>query len=358
MQWSPRPLGSTSQPLVRRARPGAARPRRRRLRGAATPCPGAGRPPGPVPASRAAGSGSSPTTRPGRPRPWPQHLRDLGIEADDDAVVTSAQAAARLVAEVVPPGSSVLVVGGEGLVEALAEHGLQRGVVRARTTRPRWSRGSTRRWGGSCWPRAPTRWPPAFPGSPATSTAPCPPIEAGRPATAPSSTPCARPAGASRGGGQAGAGPVRRGTATPRRHQPARGRRPIDTDIEGASRAGVPSLLVLTGVTSLADACAAGATTGRRSSRRTSRGCSSRTPRSSRCRPVHVAATGRRSCATGGLAWRARRAGREPRAAGRCAGGGGGVLGSAGRRPTSGRRRRATRSTSGAAEHRLRDMMG
>nr|MDQ4008246.1 HAD-IIA family hydrolase [Actinomycetota bacterium] len=53
-----------------------------------------------------------------------QHLRDLGIECADHDVVTSAQAAARLVAHRVPRGARVLVVGGAGLVEALAEHGL------------------------------------------------------------------------------------------------------------------------------------------------------------------------------------------------------------------------------------------
>ncbi|NHC47082.1 HAD-IIA family hydrolase [Motilibacter sp. K478] len=53
------------------------------------------------------------------------HLRSLGVDAKDDEVVTSAQAAARLIAEQVPPGSAVLVVGGEGLVVALAELGLR-----------------------------------------------------------------------------------------------------------------------------------------------------------------------------------------------------------------------------------------
>jgi HAD superfamily hydrolase (TIGR01450 family) len=51
-------------------------------------------------------------------------LRRIGVECDDTDVVTSAQAAARLVAARVPAGSRVLVVGGGGLVEALAEHGL------------------------------------------------------------------------------------------------------------------------------------------------------------------------------------------------------------------------------------------
>ena len=52
------------------------------------------------------------------------HLRELGIPAKDEDIVTSAQAAARLVAEQVPAGSSVFVIGGVGLFEALAEHDL------------------------------------------------------------------------------------------------------------------------------------------------------------------------------------------------------------------------------------------
>ncbi|MFY0406008.1 HAD-IIA family hydrolase [Solicola sp. PLA-1-18] len=52
-------------------------------------------------------------------------LRGLGVPAEDGDVVTSAQAAARMVSEVVPAGSTVLVVGGEGLEAALAELGLR-----------------------------------------------------------------------------------------------------------------------------------------------------------------------------------------------------------------------------------------
>ena len=61
-------------------------------------------------------------------------LREVGIPAVDTDVVTSAQAAARLVAELVPPGAAVLVVGGAGLEFALAEHGLR--AVRALTEKP------------------------------------------------------------------------------------------------------------------------------------------------------------------------------------------------------------------------------
>lgn len=53
------------------------------------------------------------------------HLRELGVQLEDSDVVTSAQAAARMVADQVPAGAAVLVVGGDGLVVALSELGLR-----------------------------------------------------------------------------------------------------------------------------------------------------------------------------------------------------------------------------------------
>lgn len=53
-----------------------------------------------------------------------EHLNGVGIVATAQDVVTSAQAAARMLAEQLPPGSRVLVVGGAGLLEALTEVGL------------------------------------------------------------------------------------------------------------------------------------------------------------------------------------------------------------------------------------------
>lgn len=53
------------------------------------------------------------------------HLRELGVAASAADVVTSAQAAARVVAERVPPGSNVLVVGGSGLRLAVRDRGLR-----------------------------------------------------------------------------------------------------------------------------------------------------------------------------------------------------------------------------------------
>lgn len=59
------------------------------------------------------------------PRVVAKHLTELGIPASEDDVVTSAQAAARLLAEQLPSGAPVFVIGGPGLTEALAEQGLR-----------------------------------------------------------------------------------------------------------------------------------------------------------------------------------------------------------------------------------------
>lgn len=53
-----------------------------------------------------------------------EHLAELGVRAAPGDVVTSAQAAARVVAEQVEPGSPVFVIGGPGLEVALRERGL------------------------------------------------------------------------------------------------------------------------------------------------------------------------------------------------------------------------------------------
>ena len=53
------------------------------------------------------------------------HLRSLGVESGPDDVVTSAQAAATLLRERLPQGSSVYLIGGEGLEVALREVGLE-----------------------------------------------------------------------------------------------------------------------------------------------------------------------------------------------------------------------------------------
>ncbi|MEU2251368.1 HAD hydrolase-like protein [Streptomyces sp. NPDC019224] len=54
-----------------------------------------------------------------------QHLTELGVPAEPTDVITSAQAVARLVADQLPTGARVLVIGGEGLRVALRERGLE-----------------------------------------------------------------------------------------------------------------------------------------------------------------------------------------------------------------------------------------
>ncbi len=54
-----------------------------------------------------------------------EHLRALGVEAHDEDVVTSAQATARLLAQRLPAGSKVFLVGGQGLEVALRERDLE-----------------------------------------------------------------------------------------------------------------------------------------------------------------------------------------------------------------------------------------
>ncbi|NED10418.1 HAD-IIA family hydrolase [Streptomyces sp. SID9124] len=54
-----------------------------------------------------------------------EHLTELGVPAEPTDVITSAQAVSRLVADQLPAGARVLVVGGEGLRVALRERGLE-----------------------------------------------------------------------------------------------------------------------------------------------------------------------------------------------------------------------------------------
>jgi glycerol-1-phosphatase len=58
------------------------------------------------------------------PQAVAEHLRELGVEADATDVVTSAQAAARVLAERLGTGGRVAVLGAEGLEEAVVEAGL------------------------------------------------------------------------------------------------------------------------------------------------------------------------------------------------------------------------------------------
>lgn len=181
------------------------------------------------------------------------HLRQLGLPADPSDVVTAAQAVARLVAEQVPHGAPIFVVGGDGLRQALQEHGLT--VVDSAEHDPA---AVVQGY------RPDTTWTDLAEAAYA--------IERGAPwfaANTDRTMPTAR--GIAPGNGAlvsavaeaTGKWPTVAGKPEPALHRETmirtQAQRPLvvgdrlDTDIEGANRAGVDSLLVLTGVTRLED---------------------------------------------------------------------------------------------------------
>ncbi|WP_216844088.1 HAD-IIA family hydrolase [Phytoactinopolyspora alkaliphila] len=182
------------------------------------------------------------------------HLTELGIEAFDGEVVTSAQAAARLLAERLRPGARVLVVGGDGLRSALDEKGLV--PVSSATDAPE----------AVVQGFAPqVDWRALAEGSYAVAQG-LPWIASNADRTIPTQRGIAPGNGALIEVIRAATGrePVVAGKPEPPMHREAMLRsgavRPIvvgdrlDTDIEGAARAGADSLLVFTGVATAADA--------------------------------------------------------------------------------------------------------
>jgi HAD superfamily hydrolase (TIGR01450 family) len=186
-----------------------------------------------------------------------KHLGELGVSATADDVVTSAQAAATMLAERLPAGSRVLVVGGEGLVVALRERGLEpvssadddpAAVVQGYAPDVGWAQlaegayavGRGLPWIASNLDRTLPTARGTAPGNGAlvgviTVATGVRPVAAGKP-----ELPLHQEA-------------VRRTGAG---HPLVVGDR-LDTDIEGANRAGTDSLLVLTGVDGPADLLAA-----------------------------------------------------------------------------------------------------
>ena len=183
-------------------------------------------------------------------------LRELGVEADDHDVVTSAQAAARLLADRLGEGGRVVVLGAEGLEQAVAEAGLTPvhveddadAVVTGYGPDVRWRhimRAAVRIRDGLWWVACNTDLtiPTAFgvaPGHGVLVETVCrfsgvQPVVAGKPAR-PLLDETMRRCGGQR--------PLMVGDR-------------LDTDIAGAHEAGVDSLLVLTGVTGLAELVAA-----------------------------------------------------------------------------------------------------
>jgi HAD superfamily hydrolase (TIGR01450 family) len=180
-----------------------------------------------------------------------EHLRKLGVAARDEDVVTSAQAAARLLADDLDEGDPVFVIGGAGLWQALEERGLRpvssaddepRAVVSGFSADLRWGTVAE----GAILVRDGVRW-----------------VACNTDRTVPT------PRGPGPGNGIlvgavqdfAGVEPVVAGKPEPPLFEETvrrvGGDRPlvvgdrVDTDIDGAHKAGLDSLLVLTGVTGL-----------------------------------------------------------------------------------------------------------
>ncbi|MEO3804872.1 HAD-IIA family hydrolase [Nonomuraea sp. B1E8] len=176
------------------------------------------------------------------------HLRELGAPATASDVVTSAQAAARLVAERVPPGSNVLVVGGSGLRLAVRDRGL-RPVSAAAESPAAVVQGIAPGLSYELLAEGTlaVRQGALFVASNGDSTMPT------RRGELPGNGSMVRVIASA-----TGVEPVYAGKPDPPLHRESmlrtRARRPLvvgdrlDTDIEGASNAGVESLLVLTGV--------------------------------------------------------------------------------------------------------------
>lgn len=187
------------------------------------------------------------------------HLRELGFTADPADVVTSAQSAARVLSERLDPGAKVLVVGTDALAAEIATVGLSPvrrfaddpvGVVQGLSMTVGWpdlAEAALAIRAGALWVTAnldrtlPTER-GLLPGNGSLVAAlraatDAEPLVAGKPATALMSDALAR------------------GTFT----RPLVVGDRLDTDIAGANAAGLPSLMVLTGVSTAEEAIRADA---------------------------------------------------------------------------------------------------
>lgn len=186
-----------------------------------------------------------------------ERLRGYGVDARAEAVVTSAQAAARLLTERCGSGARVLVTGGEGLRVAVGEAGLT--AVTSADERPDAvvvGYDPTLDYARLAEAGLAVRRGALFVACNADETMP---TERGPLAGMGALAAFVATAGGSR--------PVVAGKPEPALHRESvrrsGARRPLvvgdrlDTDVEGARRAGTPSLLVLTGVTDLAALVAA-----------------------------------------------------------------------------------------------------
>jgi HAD superfamily hydrolase (TIGR01450 family) len=182
-----------------------------------------------------------------------EHLTELGVPARPADVVTSAQAGARMLVDLLPPGAHVLAIGGPGVTEALRERGLVpvttvddavAAVMQGYGPEVGWKQlaeGSLAIARGLPWV--------------ATNTDRTIPTPRGRVLGNGALVAALRHA--------SGVEPLVAGKPEPplmrESVQRAGAQRPLvvgdrlDTDIEGATRSGIPSMLVLTGVTDWQD---------------------------------------------------------------------------------------------------------
>jgi glycerol-1-phosphatase len=187
------------------------------------------------------------------PRAICEQLAGLGVPVRPDSVITSAQAAARLLSQRLPPGAPVLVIGGAGLRMAVRERGL-RPVTTAAEHPAAVVQGYSRD----------VSYPMLAEGALAVAAGALF-VASNADATLPSTR------GRQPGNGAlvqviraaTGRDPIVAGKPEPPMHSEALirtgARRPLvvgdrlDTDIEGANAVGADSLLVFTGVTAPAD---------------------------------------------------------------------------------------------------------
>lgn len=180
------------------------------------------------------------------------HLRDLGVAAQAEDVVTSAQAAARILADRLDPGARVVLLGADGLAEVVAAAGLEpvgvadeaEALVSGYGPDVRWSdimRSAVRVRDGLWWvaTNSDLTIPTSFGVAPGHGVL----VETIRRFSGVDPEVAGKP-------------------SRPLLDETVRrvgGRRPLmvgdrlDTDIEGAVNAGIDSLLVLTGVTGLSE---------------------------------------------------------------------------------------------------------
>ena len=182
-------------------------------------------------------------------------LRGLGVPARPEEVLTSARATAQLLADDLPPGSAVLIVGAPALAEEIREVGLMpvyeaasrpEAVVQGYGPEVGWSQLAE----AAVAIRAGARW--VATNTDATMPSPRGPVPGNGSLVAALATALRRPPDTVVGKPEPTMVEVAARGPDGLRHTLVVGDR-LDTDVECAFRAGMDSLLVLTGVTSPTD---------------------------------------------------------------------------------------------------------